>query len=63
MWFNIRDSLLIISQLGALKRSDCRCKVYDEGVVSEALARAVAFQEDPYERMLMGRRPDFVSPQ
>ncbi len=38
----------------------CRCKVYAEGVESEALARAVAFQEHPYERMLMGRRPDFV---
>ncbi len=38
----------------------CRCKVYDEGVESEALARAVAFQEGPYERMLMGRRPNFA---
>ena len=58
MWIRIRDHLL--SQLVALMRSECRCKVYDEGVVSEALARAVASQEDPYERMLMGRRPDFV---
>ncbi len=58
MWFRIRDRLL--SQFGALMRSECRCKVYAEGVESEALARAAAFQEDPYERMLMGRRPDFV---
>ncbi len=58
MWFRIRDRLL--SQFGALMRSECRCKVYEEGMVSEALARAVAFQEDPYEKMLMGRRPDFV---
>ncbi len=58
MWFRIRDCLL--SQFGALMRSECRCKVYDKGVVSEALGRAVAFHEDPYDRMLMGRRPDFV---
>ena len=56
MWLGIRDHLL--SQFGALMRSECRGKIYDEGEVSEALARAVAFQEDPYERMLMGRRPD-----
>ncbi len=58
MWFRIRDQFL--SQLVAFMRSECRCKVYDEGVESEALARAVAFQENPYDRMLMGRRPDFV---
>ncbi len=58
MWFKFRDRVL--SQLIALMRSECRCKVYDEGVVSETLARAVAFQEDPYDRMLMGRRPEFV---
>ncbi len=58
MWFRIRDRLL--SQFGALMRSECRYKVYAVGVVSEALARAVASQEDPYERMLMGRRPDFA---
>ncbi len=58
MWFRIRDRL--VSQFGALMRSECRCKVYDEGVESEALARAAAFQENPYDRMLMGRRPDFV---
>ncbi len=58
MWFRIRDRLL--SQFGALMRLECRYKVYDEGVVSEALGRAAAFQEDPYERMLMGRRPDFA---
>ncbi len=58
MWFRIRDRLF--SQFGALMRSECRCKVYEEGVVTEALARAVAFQEDPYEKMLMGRRPDFA---
>ena len=58
MWLRIRDRL--ISQFGALMRSECRSKIYDEGVVSEALARAAAFQEDPYERMMMGRRPDFV---
>ncbi len=58
MWFRIRDYILL--QLVELMRSECRCKVYEEGVVSEALARAVAFQEDPYEKMLMGRRPDFV---
>ena len=58
MWFRIRDRLL--SQFGALMRSECRCKVYAEGEMSETVARAVAFQEDPYERMLMGRRPDFV---
>jgi len=49
----------LLSQFGALMRSG-RYKVHAEGVVSEALARAVAFQEDPYERMLMGRRPNFV---
>ena len=58
MWFRIRDRLL--SQFSALMRSECRCKVYAEGVVSEALARAAAIQEDPYEKMLMGRRPDFA---
>ncbi len=58
MWFRIRDRIL--SQFGALMRSECRYKVHAEGVVSEALARAVASQDDPYERMLMGRRPDFV---
>ncbi len=58
MWFRIRDRFL--SQFGALMRSEYRYKVHAEGVVSEALARAAAFQEDPYERMLMGRRPDFV---
>ena len=58
MWFRIRDRLL--SRFGALMHSECRCKVYDEGVESEALARAAAFQENPYDRMLMGRRPDFV---
>ncbi len=54
MWFRIRDHLL--SQFRALMRSECRCKVYTEGVVSEALARAAAFQEDPYERMLMAKK-------
>ncbi len=58
VWFKVRDRLL--SQFVTLMRSECRCKVYADGVVSEALARAAAFQEDPYERMLMGRRPDFV---
>ena len=57
-WFKVRD--YFFSALFALMRSECRCKVYADGVVSEALARAAAFQEDPYERMLMGRRPDFV---
>ncbi len=58
MWFRIRDRFL--SQFGALIHSECPCKIHAEGVVSETLARAVAFQEDPNERMLMGRRPDFV---
>ena len=58
MWFRIRDRLL--SQFGALMRSECRYKVHDEGEVSKALARAVACQDDPYERMLMGKRPDFA---
>ncbi len=58
MWFRIRDRLF--SQFGALMRSECRCKVYAEGEMSEIVARAAAFQEDPYEKMLMGRRPDFV---
>ena len=58
MWLRILDHLL--SQFGALMRSECRCKVYDEGVESEALARAAAFHENSYDRMLMGRRPDFV---
>ncbi len=58
VWLKIRDRFL--SKFVTLTRSECRCKVYADGVVSEALARAVAFQEDPYERMLMGRRPDFV---
>ncbi len=58
VWFKVRDYFL--SALFALTRSECRCKVYADGVVSEALARAAAFQEDPYERMLMGRRPDFA---
>ena len=58
VWLKIRDRLL--SQFVMLMRSECRCKVYADGVVSEALARAAAFQEDPYEKMLMGRRPDFV---
>ena len=53
MWFRIRDRLL--SQFGALMRSECRYKV-----VSKALARAVACQDDPYERMLMGKRSDFA---
>ena len=50
----------MLSQFSALMRSECRSKVYAEGVVSEALARAAAIQEDPYEKMLMGRRPDFA---
>ena len=58
VWFKVRDYFL--SALFALICSECRCKVYADGVVAEVLARAAAFQEDPYERMLMGRRPDFV---
>ncbi len=57
MWFRHRNRIL--SVFGALMRLQCRDKVHAEGVVSKALARAVAFQEDPYEKMLMGRRPDF----
>ncbi len=57
-WLRIRDHLL--AQLGALMRFECRHKTYPEGDVSEALARAAACQDDPYERMLLGKRPDFV---
>ncbi len=58
MQFRIRDRFF--SQLVAMMRSKCRGKVYAEGEVSKALAGAVACQEDPYERMLMGKRPDFA---
>ena len=58
MLFRIRDRFF--SHLVAMMRSECRCKVYAEGEVSKALARAVAYQDDPYERMLMGKRPDFA---
>ena len=50
----------LFAQLVALTRSKCRYKTYPEGDVSEALARAAACQDDPYERMLLGKRPDFV---
>ncbi len=58
-----QPSMAILKVCGRDEKSAecrCRCKVYDEGVVSEALARAVAFQENSYDRMLMGRRPDLV---
>ncbi len=38
----------------------CRYKIYPEGDVSKALARAAACQDDAYERMLLGKRPDFA---
>ncbi len=57
-WFRINDHL--VAALVALRRFECRYKTYSEGDVSEALARAAACQDDPYERMLLGKRPDFV---
>ncbi len=57
-WLRIRIHFL--AELVALMRSECRRKTYPEGHVSKALARAAAHQDDPYERMLLGKRPDFV---
>jgi len=57
-WLSIRDRF--VSQFTALVRSERRSKTYPEGDVSNALARAVACQEDPFEKMLLGRRPDFT---
>ncbi len=57
-WLRTRDRFL--AQLVALVRSECRYKTFPEGEVSDALARAVACHDDPYERMLMGKRPDFT---
>ena len=57
-WFRINDRL--VAALVALMRSECRYKTYPEGNVSKALAHAVACQDDPHERILLGRRPDFA---
>ncbi len=57
-WLRIRIHFL--AELVASMRSERRHKTYPEGDVSEALSRAAAHQDDPYERMLLGKRPDFV---
>ena len=57
-WLRINDRL--VAALVALMRSECRYKIYPEGDVSKALARAAACQDDAYERMLLGKRPDFA---
>ena len=57
-WVRIRDRLL--ANLVALVRSESRSKTYPEGALSEALARAAACQEDPLDRIMLGKRPDPV---
>ena len=57
-WLRIRHRL--VESIVALMRSDCRQRVYGEGEMSEALARAVACHDDSRERMLLGRRSDFA---
>ncbi len=57
-WLRFHDYLF--AQHGALMCFEGRGTTYPEGDVSEALARAAACQDDSYERMLLGKRPDFA---
>ncbi len=49
-WPKIRDHL--VAALVTLRRLKCRYKACLKGDVSEELAKATAFQDDVYERML-----------